>query len=160
VAALPLNGTQDSSFVLKSEYVEGDGTLSPDGKWLAYTSNESGSWDVYVQPYPSLDHKWRISPDGGSRPQWRRDSRELFYVGPDQQLMAVPVTADASFTAGAPVPLFPMRIIPLPPTQPRQQYAVSANGERFLVNTVLEPASPTPVTIVLNWSAAVEAKTR
>jgi Tol biopolymer transport system component len=83
--------------------------LSTDGRWLAYTSNESGTWDVYVQPFPALDRKWRVSPDGGSRPAWRRDGRELFYTAPDQRLMAISITTSPSFTAGAPVALFPLR---------------------------------------------------
>src|SRR5262249_48921758 len=118
------------------EFAEADGRLSPNGRWLAYPSNESGSWDVYVQPFPSVDRKWRISPDGGSRPRWRSDGKELFYVGPDQKLMAVAVTDEGSFAAGTPTPLFQLRLIPVPPTQPRQQYAVTEKGDRFLVNTV------------------------
>jgi hypothetical protein len=141
---------------LQSSFNEGDGRWSPDGRWLAYTSNESGTWDVYVQPFPALDRKWRISPDGGSQPKWRADGKELYYVGPDQRLMAVPVTADAEFRAGVPAALFQLRMLPFPPTQPRQQYAASGSGERFLVNSFVEPAVPSPVTIVLNWTAALD----
>jgi hypothetical protein len=142
--------------LLQSSFYEGHGRWSPDGKWLAYTSNESGVWDVYVQPFPALDRKWRISPDGGSQPQWRADGKELYYVGPDQRLMAVSVTADSGFDAGMPTALFELRMIPFPPTQPRQQYAVSGNGDRFLVNTFVEPSVPPPVTIILNWTAALQ----
>ena len=156
VGVLPLTGERTPKLVLRSEFVEGDGRLSPDGRWLAYTSNESGTWDIYVQPFPALDRKWRISPDGGSRPRWRRDGKEIFYVGPDEKLMSVSVTADSSFAASTPAPLFQLRMIPVPLTQPRQQYAVTAKGDRFLVNTVVEPTSPPPVTIVLNWTAALK----
>jgi len=158
VGVMPLTGDRKPRLLLSTEFLEGDGRLSPNGRWLAYTSNESGSWDVYVQPFPSLDRKWRISPDGGSRPTWRRDGKELFYVAPDQKLMAVPVTADSSlaFAAGTPTPLFQVKMIPLPPTQPRLQYAATANGNRFLVNTVVEPASPSPITVVLNWAAGLK----
>ena len=155
LGALPLTG-KGAPRLLQSEFVEADGHLSPDGRWLAYTSNEAGSWDVYVRPFPSLDRKWRISPDGGSRPRWRRDGRELYYVGPDQKLMAVTVKGDGSFEAGAPTALFQLRTIPVPPNQGRQQYAVTAKGDRFLVNTVVEPTTPTPVTVVLNWTAGLK----
>jgi serine/threonine protein kinase/Tol biopolymer transport system component len=155
LAALPLTG-ESAPRLFQSEFVEADGHLSPDGRWLAYTSNQSGSWDVYVQPFPSLDRKWRISPDGGSRPRWRRDGKELYYVGPDQKLMAVGVKDDTSFIAGPPTALFQLRIIPTPPTQGRQQYAITAKGDRFLVSTVVEPTIPTPVTIVLNWTASLK----
>jgi hypothetical protein len=157
LAVLPLTGERKPS-TLQSEFVEADGHLSPDGKWLAYTSNESGSWDVYVKSFPSLDRKWRISPDGGSRPRWRRDGKELYYLALDQKLMSVAVKGEAAFTAGPPAALFQLQIIPTPPTQGRQQYAVASNGDRFLVNTMVEPAIPTPVTIVLNWTAALNKK--
>ena len=153
---LPLTGGRTPTLVAGAEFVEGDGRLSPNGRWLAYTSNESGSWDVYVQAFPSLDRKWRISPDGGSRPTWRRDGKELFYIGPDQKLMTAPVTGDSQFVAGTPTPLFQVRMIPFPPTQSRQQYAVTAHGDRFLVNTVVEPAAPSPITVVLNWTAGLK----
>ena len=152
---LPLEGERTAKRLLRSEFVEGEGRWSPDRRWVAYTSNESGAWDVYVQPFPALDRKWRISPDGGSQPRWRADGRELYYVAADQRLMAVSVTADSEFKAGVPSPLFQLRMVPFPPTQPRQQYAVAAKGDRFLVNTFVEPPIPTPVTIILNWTAAL-----
>ena len=115
VGMLPLTGERTPKLALNSRFVESSGSLSPDGRWLAYTSNESGNWDIYVQPFPALDRKWRISPDGGSSPRWRRDGKELFYVGADQKLMAVSVTAESSFTAGTPSALFQLRMIPLLP---------------------------------------------
>jgi dipeptidyl aminopeptidase/acylaminoacyl peptidase len=139
----------------RSPFAEADGRLSPDGRWLAYTSNESGTWDVYVRSFPALDQKWRISPDGGSRPAWRPDGKELFFMAPDQTLMATPIAGGTQLSAGVPRPLFQMRTVPVPPTQARRQYAVSSQGDRFLVNTVVEPAVPTPVTIMLNWPAAL-----
>jgi Tol biopolymer transport system component len=155
VGVAPLEGERSPRLVLQSDFAEATGRLSPDGRWLAYTSNESGTWDVYVQPFPALDRKWRVSPDGGWRPAWRRDGKELFFMAADQRLMAISITTSPSFVAGAPVALFPLRAIPVPPTLPRQQYSVSARGDRFLVNTVVEPAAPTPVTVVLNWTAAL-----
>jgi hypothetical protein len=151
----PSSGTASSSDGLPSSFAEADGHLSPDGRWLVYTSNESGTWDVYVRSFPALDQKRRISPDGGSRPMWRRDGKELFYMAPDQTMMAAAVRADGPFVTDVPTRLFQMRTIPVPATQPRRQFAVSAQGDRFLVNTVVEPAVPTPVTVVLNWARAL-----
>lgn len=141
-----------------SPFAEADGRLSPDGRWLAYTSNESGAWDIYVRSFPALDQKWRVSPEGGSRPMWRQDGRELFYMAADQTLMATPVDPGAAFKAGIPKPLFPLRTIPVPPTQPRRQYAVASSGDRFLVNTVVEPLVPVPVTVALNWREALSTR--
>jgi dipeptidyl aminopeptidase/acylaminoacyl peptidase len=158
LGALRLGDDRGPTSLLPTEFVESDGRLSPNGRWFAYTSNESGSWDVYVRPFPSLDRKWRISPDGGSRPTWRRDGKELFYIGPDQKLFAVPVSADVSFAPGTPSPLFEVKMIPLPPMQPRLQYAATADGNRFLVNTVVEPAAPSPIAVVLNWSEELKPR--
>jgi hypothetical protein len=144
------------STLTETGFVTADGHLSPDGRWLAYTSNESGAWDVYVQPFPSLDHKWRISPAGGSRPRWRGDSEELFFINRDQDLMAVTVNAARAFAASAPTALFHVRTLAMPPTQPRAQYAVTAKGDRFLVNTVVESPTATPITIILNGTAALK----
>ena len=142
--------------VTQSGFVAGDGHLSPDRRWLAYSSNESGAWDVYVQPFPSLDRKWRISPAGGSRPHWRADGKELFYINRDQDFMAVSVNTGPTFEPGAPVALFHARTLGMAPTQPRAQYAVTAKGDRFLINTVVEPPMPSPITIILNWTAALK----
>ncbi len=155
VEALSFAALQAPALVLRSAFLEGDGRLSPDGRWLAYSSTESGSWDVYVQPYPTLAGKWRVSVDGGFRPVWRRDGRELFYVSPDQQLMAVPIAPGASLTPGTPSALFGLRTLLHPPTQARQPFAVSSDGQRFLVLTAVEPVSASPVTIILNWTAAL-----
>jgi len=141
---------------VQSSFAEADGRLSPDGRWLLYTSNESGTWDVYARSFPALEQKRRISPEGGSRPMWRGDGKELFYMAPDQSLMAAAVTADPQFSIGIPRRLFQLRTIPIPATQPRRQYAVSSKGDRFLVNTVIEPTTPMPVTVVLNWATTLK----
>jgi eukaryotic-like serine/threonine-protein kinase len=155
VGVLPVAGERLPKFVSQTEFLEADGRLSPDGRWLAYTSNESGAWDVYVQAFPSFDRKWRVSPDGGWRPRWRADGKELFYVAPDQRLMAVPITTGSSFAAGIPSPLFQLHMMSMPPMYNRQEYAAAAKGDRFLVNTVAEPPLPSPVTVVLNFDAAL-----
>jgi len=156
IGVVPMTTGATPTLAVASPFAEADGRLSPDGRWLAYTSNESGTWDVYVRSFPGLDQKWRISPEGGSRPMWRQNGKELFFMAPDQTLMATSITPDPQFAAGVPRSMFQMRTIPVPPTQPRRQYAVAPNGDRFLVNTVVEPAVPAPVTIVSNWPSAVK----
>jgi dipeptidyl aminopeptidase/acylaminoacyl peptidase len=126
-----------------------NGRFSPDGRWLAYESSESGGAEVYVQPFPASGAKWQISREGGVRPRWRRDGKELYFVARDGTLMAVPITTRDSFQAGAPVRLFPIRYGGLTAQYP---YDVSADGQRFLVISPLEDTkATTPVTILLNW---------
>ena len=149
------DGRRTQTPVTQSGFVAGDGHFSPDGRWLAYSSNESGAWDVYVQPFPSLDRKWRISPAGGSRPHWRADGKELFYIDRDQDLMSVTISTNPTFEPSAPTALFHARTLGMAPTQPRAQYAVTAKGDRFLINTVVEPPTPPPITIILNGTAAL-----
>jgi len=134
--------------------LRGQAQLSPDGRWIAYVSNESGGNEIYVQPFTAdgklgADKK-RISTGGGSQPRFRRDGRELFYVAADGQMMAVRVSGA---TFGAPVALFKTRML-TGPLQPGIEYDVTADGQRFLIGTQVG-ATP-PVTIILNWTA--EAK--
>ena len=123
---------------------------------MAYTSDESGTLQVYVRPFPSGDEKWPISTSGGSEPTWRRDGKELFYLAPDRKLMAVPVMGP-TFNAGEPKPLFETRVGPINP-EFRNLYAAASDGNRFLVNTVSEGASSSPITIVLNWPEALKKR--
>ena len=136
---------------MKAPSEETCGEFSPDGRWLAYVSNESGREEVYVQAFtPSSLHsgRWQISTFGGSAPRWRRDGRELFYIASDQKLMAAPVASNGTFQAGPPKPLFQTR------SSGFLRYDVTANGQRFLVNTTLvDPSSSLP-TVVLNWTTA------
>ena len=124
--------------------------LSPDGRWLAYASNESGLWEVYVQPFPEGRGKWLVSTGGGSQPIWRGDSKELFYVAADDGLVAVPIRGTDTFEVGVSQPLFATRI-PAVLAPFRTNYAVSADGQRFLVNNVTPEAAPAPITIAVNW---------
>src|SRR5262245_13778191 len=115
VWALPaLKGDETKPFpVVRTEAVEIGGTLSPDGQWLAYTSDVSGQFEIYVQSFPVGGGKRQVSTGGGSGPLWRRDGRELFYYAADGKLMAAPVRSGESFEVGAPVPLFEFRAGPL-----------------------------------------------
>ena len=127
------------------------GRLSPNGRWMAYASDESGELQVFVQPFPSTGEKRLISPDGGSEPRWRRDGNELFYLASSNKLMSVPIPDGRAFNAGLPKELFETRA-PLTGNPYRSNYAITSNGQRFLVNSRTEDA-PSPITIILNWPA-------
>ena len=148
-----------------SEFNEVQGQLSPDSRWMAYTSDVSGQREVYVQPFPSADNELRISTAGGVQPRWRGDGKELFYVAPDGKLTAVAVTVTAgpkpSVKAGAPVALFDTPSSSL--TQNFFSYDVTADGKRFLVDAVPSAASSAapstpPLTVRINWNAASEPR--
>jgi dipeptidyl aminopeptidase/acylaminoacyl peptidase len=126
--------------------------FSPDGRWVAYQTNESGRFEVVVKPFPDGSGKWQVSTTGGVAPRWRADGRELYFLARDAAMMAVPVTAaGTSFEAGAPVTLFPTRIVNGGTvTQNRAQYAVARDG-RFLINQPVGDPAAAPITLILNW---------
>jgi eukaryotic-like serine/threonine-protein kinase len=126
--------------------------FSPDGRWVAYQTNESGRFEVVVQPFPNASGKWQVSTAGGAAPRWRADGRELYFLAPDATMMAVPVTtAGTSFEAGTPVALFPTRIVDGGTvTTVGPQYAVARDG-RFLINQPVAVAAA-PITLILNWN--------
>jgi len=154
--ALPLTGERKPLAVVQTAMEQPGGQFSPDSRWLAYESNESGRMEVYVQPFPEASGKWQASIDGGTSPRWRHDGRELYYVAPDARLMAVPVMVSPdgkTLDLGVPVPLFRTRLASgAGVTAGRPEYAVAPDG-RFLMNTVVEDTAPSPITIVLNWEA-------
>jgi Tol biopolymer transport system component len=161
VGVLALNPSSSPTWVSNTAFVEGDGRVSPDGQWLAYTSNESGTWDVYVKAFPSLDQKWRVSPAGGSGPTWRSDSAELYYIDRDQHLMAVKVRRAPTPLEGPPTRLFALPVVPTPPgIDPRLMYAPTSSGDRFLVNSAVEAGSQLPLTIVSNILERLRDRTR
>jgi Tol biopolymer transport system component/DNA-binding winged helix-turn-helix (wHTH) protein len=125
--------------------------ISPDGRWVAYTSNESGRAEVYVQAFPPTEGRWQVSTSGGTEPLWRKDGKELYYLSGDR-LMAVDVkTIGGAFEPGLSRSLFEVR---LEFTRRRSRYQVADNGRRFLVNLPLESSSP--VTITINWPATIK----
>lgn len=140
---------------LKTSFNEMHGQVSPDGRWIAYASDESGTWEVYVQTFPVPGAKRTISVRGGAEPHWRRDGRELFYLAPDGTLMAVPVkSSDETFSAGTASPLFQAHI-PADIITFRNHYAASSDGQRFLVDTADDHE---PVNVVINWTALLTAR--
>jgi eukaryotic-like serine/threonine-protein kinase len=132
---------------------DGQGQFSPDGRWFAYTSAESGSNEVYVKPFPSGDGKWQISSTGGSEPRWRGDGKELFYLTADGTLMSVSVKAESVFEAAPAVALFKTGTIPIDIGSwgGAGQYDVTKDGSRFLINTIVVPATPPNLYVIVNW---------
>jgi eukaryotic-like serine/threonine-protein kinase len=127
-----------------------NGMISPDGKWVAYASDESGDWEIYVTTFPGAAGKWQVSRGGGTQPRWRGDSKEIFYLGPRGMLTAVPVSGEGTFSTGTPVPLFQFHgRAPISSTDVFS-YDVSKDGTRFLVNRYLKPDHVEPLTIVLH----------
>jgi Tol biopolymer transport system component len=150
--ALPLFGERKPFPVLQSESNESSGALSPDGQWLAYYSDESGRYEIYVQRFPGGD-KRRISTEGGTWPYWRGDGKELYYHAFDGKVMATPVTGGTSLAFGAPFALFEFRSGNLP-EQP--YYSVDRDGRRFLLNADVESEINSPLTVMVNWTAGVK----
>ena len=162
--ALPLAGERKPIPLLRTDYRETQGQLSPDSRWLAYSSNESGNLQVYVQPFaPGWDKpmtgKWQISTTGGVQPRWRGDGKELFYAALDRKLMAVEVRATAQgFDRGTPQALFELRAtVGGGNADLATSYAPSADGKRFLMTVAQGALGETPpLTVVVNWLAGVK----
>jgi serine/threonine protein kinase len=156
VWVFPLFGDRKPFPFLQTEFNEGGGQISPNGRWMAYTSDESGVNEVYVQSFAERGRgKWRVSVGGGAQAQWRRDGKELFYLAADRKLMAVSIGGGSTFEADMPTILFQTRGRPDALVGVRNSYVVSSNGERFLVETRNDSNAATPVTVVLNWTAAL-----
>lgn len=133
--------------------------ISPDGHWMAYVSDASGRSEIYVRSFPdSGAGTWQVSSQGGIEPQWRGDGQELFFIGADRKLMAVPVTTEGAFRVGTPTALFSTDLDPSGQLGiiGRNQYLVTADGQRFLINQPRRDAGPSPVTVLVNWPAALK----
>jgi serine/threonine protein kinase/Tol biopolymer transport system component len=132
--------------------------FSPDGKWVAYSSNETGSSEVYVSVFSNPLSKRQISRGGGQEPRWRRDGKELFYLSADAKLMAVPVKPGATFEAGPAEVLFQTHARQLIGVMDAFSYDVTRDGQRFLINVKVDEPSPAPLSIILNWAEEVKEK--
>jgi eukaryotic-like serine/threonine-protein kinase len=160
---LPLDGKRKPFPFARTPFSEGAGKFSPDGRWMAYQSDDSGEWEIYVSPFSGIagdgNHasadKWPISTQGGAFARWRGDGKELFYLDAKDRMMAVEVKTGFSngkptFEASAPKPLFETNAYGLGP------YTVSADGQRFLVNTQVSEEKSPSITVVLNWAAGLK----
>jgi serine/threonine protein kinase len=146
--------------VAATPFEERDAQFSPDGKWVAYQSNESGRYEIWVRPFllPGAavkpDARWQFTTDGGTQVRWARDGKEIFYVALDGRLMAMPVRVESDGRAvshGAPVPLFTLGVQPYGGGTALPWYAVSRDGQRFLSTTSPPPIETIPITLILNW---------
>jgi Tol biopolymer transport system component len=150
--AMPMSGDRKPFAVARTKFEERDAQFSPDGKWIAYQSDETGRFEIYLQPFQGRGERVRLSTDGGVQALWRADGRELFYLALDGQLNAVPIAWSLSGgapEAGTPVPLFATRVGSLRDIA-LHHYIPSADGQRFLLDTLVEePASP--IVLILNW---------
>jgi hypothetical protein len=151
---LPLFGDRKPFPFIEITSLSGSGQFSPDGRWIAYVSGETGRDEVYIASFPGSASKSRVSPAGGSYPRWRRDGTELFYLTPppDAKLMAA-----ALVEHGDALNVTALRTMfdPHVSQTGRYRYDVSPDGQRFLVNTIDEAARhPRPITVVLNWPSA------
>ena len=142
-----------TSPILQSPFDEVQAVFSPDGRWLAYASNESGRFEIYIQPFPGPGGKWQISTSGGTQPRWARGGKELFFIAPGGKIMSVEIQTSTIVEAGTPQVLFSasLKNAPGPP------YDVSSDGQRILLNRPIEEASSSPpITLVQNWTALLK----
>ena len=144
VWALPLSGDRKALPIAQTPFNESDAHLSPDGRWIAYVSDESGRDEVFVRSFPSTEGTWMVSGNGGTRPRWRNDGRELYFLSSNGMLMSVAVRAESLFEVGASQPLFQV---------PRASDYAVAPGGRFLVQVPLNTAGSNQLHVVLNWKA-------
>jgi serine/threonine protein kinase len=140
---------------LSTKSSESNGQISPDGTWVAYASNESGDWEIYVTTFPSAAGKWQVSRGGGTEPRWRADGKELFYIGPKSMLTAVSVDTRGSFSSGNPTPLFRAQLRAQVSSTDQFSYDVTKDGQRFLVNRYAKPAQVAPLHVILNSTAGL-----
>jgi Tol biopolymer transport system component len=148
---LPMAGDRKPVLFLRGDADKREGRFSPDGHWVAYSSDESNRMQVYVQSFAAPSQRWQISTDGGSRPRWRDDGRELFYMEPEGRLMAVAVRDGTSFEAGKPAPLFNTNIANRLVT-----FDVAKGGQRFVMPVVDRNAPAGSVTVIVNFTAGVK----
>jgi Tol biopolymer transport system component len=147
----PFFGDKKPFPYLKTQFTNRQAKLSPDGKWLAYASSETSRFEVYVQTFPTPGSKAQISTAGGSKPVWRRDGKELYFISADRKMMAVDVKTGAKFQAGTPKSLFDSRI----GGDALNLFDVSKDG-RFLIPQQPEQSASSPLTVVLNWPALLK----
>jgi Tol biopolymer transport system component len=155
VSVLPLTGDRRPFAFLQTAFDERDGQLSPDGRWMAYASGESGrgGFEVYLRPFPTSHGRLQVSMNGGSAPKWRDDGQELFYLAPDGALMTAAVHSDPTFGADSPRLLFKTDLKGVRPGRAgnQREYDVTGDGQRFLFLESIGGSTPPPMTVVVDW---------
>jgi serine/threonine protein kinase len=158
---LPLTGERKPVPILQTPFSEGHPQVSPDGKWIAYTSNETGRQEIYVRPFPEGSGKWQVSTSGGTFPRWRHDGKEIYFLSATSsgKMMAADIHAtSAAIQAGVPHALFDSAYLNFGHSVNYHTYAVSADGQRFLITRPMNATgdlASTPITVVVNWTAAL-----
>jgi Tol biopolymer transport system component len=156
---LPMHEAGDPQLYLGTDAEEIQGQFSPDGNWVAYCSNESGAWEIYVQPYPVTGGKWLVSADGGTQPRWQGDGKRLFYLSRDDYIVAVDIeTSGDALRASTPAPLFH---IPNPPgdASNTDEFVVSRDGKTFYATVNVDDEDKNRarrILVVVNWSRELE----
>ncbi len=153
VYAFPLLEKGEPIPVLTSSFDEGGARFSPDGRWIAYMSNESGQMQVYVRSFPGSERKLQVSMMGGSQPRWRRDGKELYYLDGEGAMVAVAIKSLSPLELGGSAVLFPTTL-PIGPA--RSDYDVTADGSRFLLNRPITTATQASLTVIQNWQALLK----
>jgi dipeptidyl aminopeptidase/acylaminoacyl peptidase len=158
---LPMQGPLQSNAkpepFLVTDATETDGAFSPDGRYVAYVSDESGKFEVYVRSFPAAGGaKWVVSSGGGYQPRWRRDGKELLYFTAEGRLMSVDVTPGSTFHASVPKFLFQVPIYGGGATTSNHYWDIAPDGQRFLINTYGRDATAASMTVVLNWQAELK----
>jgi eukaryotic-like serine/threonine-protein kinase len=152
LALLPSAGGDATPFLNNGADVS-SAQISPDGKWVAYSSQESGDWEFYVTTFPSGAGKWQVSREGGVQPRWRGDGKEIYYIGPKSMLTAGAVTGGDTFSAGNATPLFRTQLRSSVSSTDMFSHDVTRDGQRFLMNRYAKPAEISALRIVLNATA-------
>jgi serine/threonine protein kinase/Tol biopolymer transport system component len=140
---------------LATKTSESNGQISHDGKWVAYASDESGDWEIYVTTFPTAAGKWQVSQHGGTEPRWRADGKEIFYIGAESTLTAVPISTEGAFAPGNPTSLFHTQFRAQVSSTDQFSYDVTNDGQRFLVDRYAKPTQVAPLHIILNATAAL-----
>jgi len=149
-------GEKKVSPLLPGRGSKADGQVSPDGKWLAYESDETGEWEVYIAPFPGTGGKLQVSRGGGKEPRWRGDGKEIFYLDPKGNVVSVAVNSEGSLATGTPVILFQAHARPSVSSSDVFNYDVTPDGKRFLVDRYVKPAQTPPLSIVLHATSPAE----
>ncbi len=150
---MPAGGGEPSPWVVTPGFTETQASISPDGRWAAFRSNQSGKSEIYVQPFPHPGRQWQVSTSGGIDPHWSPKGNEIFYVAADGELARVEVKPGAGFDAGIPEFLFP---IPLAPQVTRNRFLVSNDAQRFLVVAPAGAGQSRPMTVVVGWDVRLK----
>jgi Tol biopolymer transport system component len=154
---LPMTGDRNPMRYMETPFDEFQGQFSPDGKWMAYGSEESGRWEIYVQPIPASGGKWQVSNAGGTQPRWRRDGREIFYLSMDKKIVSVEARLGPRPEFGAPEALFPVWL--LQNAVGTDEFVPASDGQRFLALNAVSGVSAAQgqqvLTVVVNWTATL-----